>query len=254
MCSLKLVIFLHLLLLKSSLAEDGCGDDCFKNSKGKCECGMSGTISSSCERSPRTGKCTGCFHGNSTVLLESGQAMQMDKLIIGDMIQTSSEEFYPFLGWLERMPDTETVFLTLHTEMSSITLTPTHIIFVKYGAKTVTKYARDVSILDELINKDGKPEVVSRITKSVSTGYYSPLTEPGTIVVDGLLTSCFASFPHELANMVLYPVRKWPSVFLGTDGGPGTYIKLVKTLGTFMNIRDAAIPAMFVRDFAKQEF
>eukprot|EP00091_Calanus_sinicus_P006351 TRINITY_DN16985_c0_g1_i1.p1 TRINITY_DN16985_c0_g1~~TRINITY_DN16985_c0_g1_i1.p1 ORF type:complete len:198 (-),score=42.93 TRINITY_DN16985_c0_g1_i1:55-648(-) len=185
-----------------------------------------------------------CFHGGSTVLLESGQAKKMDELIIGDKIQTSSEAFSPVIGWLDLMPDTETIFLTLHTDRSSITLTPTHLVFVKSGEETVTKYARDVSIVDELINKDGNPEVLTRITKSVATGYYSPLTEPGMLVVDGFYVSCFASFPHELAKMVLFPVRTWPSFFLRADGGTGAYIKLVKTLGTFLNIRDAPMSGL----------
>ena len=40
-----------------------------------------------------------------------------------------------------------------------------------------------------------------------------PLTAEGTIVVDGVLASCYASFDHDWAHLLTTPVRWFPWLF-----------------------------------------
>ena len=40
-----------------------------------------------------------------------------------------------------------------------------------------------------------------------------PLTAEGTIVVDGVLASCYASFDHDWAHLLTTPIRWFPGLF-----------------------------------------
>ena len=59
----------------------------------------------------------------------------------------------------------------------------------------------------------------------------------GNIVVDGVLASCYASFDHDLAHLVMSPVQWFPEMMLvifGEDNGSTVYINIMKVLGRWM--------------------
>lgn len=185
---------------------------------------------------------SGCFSGNSSVHLISGATKQIRDLTIGDHVLTEAGIYEPFIGWLDIMWDKDTHFLTLFTaSLQSVTLTASHQIFVKKeeNSKAITKYASEIQEGDLLINKYGDTEAVTKISISQESGYFNPLTESGTIVVDHFLTSCYGSYPHNLAHALLYPLRKLPYIFLTADEGTGMYIKMVKTIGNCLNVRNS---------------
>ena len=39
-------------------------------------------------------------------------------------------------------------------------------------------------------------------------GAYVPLTTEGTIMIDGILASCYTDFPHDLAHLAVKPMQK----------------------------------------------
>ena len=45
-----------------------------------------------------------------------------------------------------------------------------------------------------------------------SPGAFVPLTEHGTLLVDGVLASNYASFPHGLSHALTAPFRLWPAL------------------------------------------
>ena len=73
------------------------------------------------------------------------------------------------------------------------------------------------------------------ITICVS-GAYVPLTEHGTIIVDGIYASCYASFNHWLANFFMAPLRLWPSLFgsAHVDDEMPAYAYAIKEIGHFV--------------------
>ena len=95
----------------------------------------------------------GCFYGGSKVSLSSGRSVQMKDLAVGDMVLVSANTFSPILGWLDINRKQQTSFLTLHTAVSSLSLTPSHVVFVREAGQTVTKYARDVLIGEALVHE-----------------------------------------------------------------------------------------------------
>ena len=66
-------------------------------------------------------------------------------------------------------------------------------------------------------------------------GAYIPLTADGTIVVDGVLASCYASFfDHDLAHMIMLPMKWFPEILeevLSSDKGWQFFVKISMAVG-----------------------
>ena len=148
--------------------------------------------------------------------------MEIKNLKIGQSLLTLGTHGSPvvttFPGWLHRDAGQEASFLQITTQDGyRITLTPTHILMVGSSMKL----ASQVMLGDLLISKSGTATPVTAISEIVGTGVYSPLTLTSTIIVDGLLASCFAgsdceiapdmvSTFHRQAHLCFGPVRAFP--------------------------------------------
>ena len=200
----------------------------------------------------RTGQCEaggGCFPGTAELSMRAGGKKKMEDLKIGDKIRTSSTSFSAILGWLDKEPGRMTNFLKLETNLtSSISLTGSHMILsrARPGQALTHKYAEDVKVGDLIVHGEtGSEAEVVNISSFTTVGYYSPLTYEGTIVVDGYLTSCYASYPHLAAHLALLPARILPAALLGNDEEDSTsqFITLAKDLGDILNLRNIASTA-----------
>ena len=81
----------------------------------------------------------------------------------------------------------------------AVTLSASHVVFTSNS----TKYAGDLVPGDTLLHWDGKEMVEKEITKistSLEPGYWAPLTREGTLLVNGFLMSCYASYPHQVRH------------------------------------------------------
>ena len=170
----------------------------------------------------------------------------MEDLKIGDKIRTDITRFSAILGWLDRESEMMTKFIKLETNLSSsVSLTGSHMILsrTRPGQAVIHKYAEDIKAGDLIVHGDtGSEAEVVNVSSFTTVGYYSPLTYEGTIVVDGYLTSCYASYPHVAAHLALLPARIWPAALLGEEEHetPPPFIALVKALGDFLNLRNIA--------------
>ena len=200
----------------------------------------------------------GCFPGTAEVTLISGDSKKMEDLKIGDKILTSFKSFSVILGWLDKQPGMRTGFIKLETNLtSSISLTRSHMLLsrTKNEQDVTHKYAEDIKVGDLIVHAEtGAEAEVLNTSLFSSVGFYSPLTYEGTIVVDGYLASCYASYPHMAAHIALLPARTWPGALLGgDDGGTQTlFITAVKALGDFINLRNSAFSTLQVWDTLKK--
>lgn len=57
-------------------------------------------------------------------------------------------------------------------------------------------------------------ETISDIIDIVKQGYIAPLTQEGTLIVNNISASCYATInSHHIAHAVLAPMRWWYSLF-----------------------------------------
>lgn len=187
-------------------------------------------------------KTGGCFHGDAQVILEGGVTKPMRDLRPGDRVLASSGGGGPLvyssvLSFLDRQPNATSVFYTIGTNAGHrITLTAAHLIYVTDCAWSGTHgepyldsvqggrssrdrglrivFASEVRPGQCVLTSGGKlgsPATFSPVTfvhVRRSTGLYAPLTEHGSIVVNGVLASCYAVVDsHHLAHWALAPLR-----------------------------------------------
>jgi len=197
---------------------------------------------------PKTTKRSGgsCFGPTNTIETKEG-IKTLCELRIGDLIRTSSgdhhTDFTEFLGWLDRQRSSPAEMLQIFTSDNypAVTLSGSHLVFTT----NTTKYAGDLVPGDTLLHWDGeqvKEQEISMIKTSMESGYWAPLTRSGTLLVNGYLMSCYASYPHTVSDIAMGPVKAMPMILLDDhesqhNDGLREVIRLIKGIGRFIGTR-----------------
>lgn len=162
---------------------------------------------------------------------------QMRELQLGDQVlaydmSSGRPTYSPVIAWLHRDTENEFEFVRLQLERgtdadsdSFLELTPEHLVYTlewRGSAELRAKFAGDVlpgelfvvlqhDRLTETFNAScprSVAKVVSVERRRVRRGAYAPLTAAGTLVVDGVLVSCYAAFPNvRVAHAAFAPYR-----------------------------------------------
>ena len=106
-------------------------------------------------------------------------------------------------------------------------------------------FADQIEEGDKLVSWKGSKmteEAVVAVEPAIEKGTWAPLTMEGTLLVDGLLASCYASFSHDLVDLALAPVKMFPRMLLDDQeslkvDGCREVVKLQKKVGTAMGLR-----------------
>ncbi|GBL90329.1 Desert hedgehog protein A [Araneus ventricosus] len=162
-------------------------------------------------------KSIGCFHGSSVVSTRKGPKKIMD-LEEGDEVASGFHEdgqiFYSqIVAFLHTDRDLQTVFVRLETDSGNILfLTQTHLIFRWMNHSTEATFAFLVEEGDLIYTKSKTDNFtltfVTSATLVTMKGVYAPLTDSGTILVNGVWVSCYAEVAsHDVAHAVLFPLR-----------------------------------------------
>ena len=127
-----------------------------------------------------------CFSAFDTVEAQGKGMISMDSLEIGDYVR-SGKDFSQVFSFAHLDLDREANFLQIHTEgsVAPLEITDNHMLF--RNDKAVS--AKEVSVGDML--GDNK---VTKITSVKRTGLYAPITYDGSIVVNGIKSSCYVQF------------------------------------------------------------
>ena len=145
-------------------------------------------------------------------------SITMRQLNIGDRVRTLGTNgetiFSEVIAYLHKEIKTEAHFYNLKTNRGNVVrLSPQHLIFRKANASSPLSavFASEVNIGDLLYTSNRNIsgfQTVSQITMTIEKGVYAPLTRQGTLLVDGVLVSCYAHWPsHDTAHLVMAPLR-----------------------------------------------
>jgi hypothetical protein len=151
-------------------------------------------------------RCQGqsCFGSSAKVELESG-FISVNEISEGDRVKTLAG-FEPVLGFLHKST-ANVEFLAIEHEQGTIELSPGHYLYAADGSIVM---ARDVNVGDRLSTATSPITVISIKTVSVK-GFVAPLTPSGTIIVDGVAASVYASsdtiIPEWMSHIALAPFR-----------------------------------------------
>lgn len=177
-----------------------------------------------------------CFGFDTLITTSLGETKFMRNLKIGDEV-LSDNGITQFIGWMEYSSQAEIEFLEIITETGEeLTLTGSHNVFYYKDGKSTPTYAENLRPGNVLVTGSGGGSVIRSMKYVNKTGSLDPLTQSGTIVSNNIVTSCYASFNHHLANIALWPAKMFPSLLLDNEEsqhkeGTRAYITFIKWIG-----------------------
>ena len=212
-----------------------------------------------------------CFPENAKVLLENGHSKGMADLRIGDRIQTVDSNgeivYSPVILFLDRSIDVIEQFISLKLASDQeVRLTADHLIYrlktqniLKIGTDRVqtlklsnatnfwsqseTIPAKKLQTGDFLLQRNvenGRLQwsTIISIRKISDRGAYAPLTAQGTVLVDGVVASCYAETRYEtVAHIAFAPIR-WLSYLMTFQMSEGlhSYSKFLINIADFVQM------------------
>ncbi|KNE71007.1 hypothetical protein AMAG_15267 [Allomyces macrogynus ATCC 38327] len=174
----------------------------------------------------------GCFPGSAQVDVWGRGRVQMRDLAVGDVVRAHGERWEPIVGWYDHNASVARTFLALDYSrldgsLSSVTLTPNHLVFITTGAEpaqesAVACQAQHARVGDKLWDAESSiPADIVAIRSVTRRGIYSPVpARSGTLVVDGVIASVYAkptAFQTvDVADTLLHTISHWATYPLRT--------------------------------------
>jgi Hint module len=137
---------------------------------------------------PTRGPSKFCLSGEMTVQVQNLGKKKMRDLTIGDIVKTDDDRFEPIYGFGHRDAVLKSDFLRIKTATTILELTTDHMVFV--SGRSIPSSM--VKVGDMLSNGD----MVEAIATVVRKGAFAPFTPSGTIIVNGIKTSCYVTFQN----------------------------------------------------------
>jgi len=203
------------------------------NDAGASYCCAQGNVctNSICEAGPGQ-----CFPGEASVTVKNIGTVPLERLRSGDQILVKNGEFEPVLGFLHVTAASEVSnFLWVKHSHGQLRVSPYHVVFTETG----DKLAADLVIGDKLL-VSMESGVVAREVTSVTqstgrSGMFAPLTPSGTVVVDDVAASNYASyahvsFPHCALHTAFFPLRALHSLGLASLVGSSLRVGATESL------------------------
>jgi len=181
------------------------------------------------KKNKKKGEDAKCFPGEAVVQVQGRGLVPIASVRIGDLVLVAKPEagapleYEALLDWLHVAKGVESSFVTIHHEQGVFRASPNHLVFAASGNlgydDMPAGLLRESDVLFAIKdNSLGPSKILAIEYDSFSLGMYAPLTHTGTIVVDGVLASNYATpsrgvrLPHWLAHAVFWPVRIFHSL------------------------------------------
>jgi hypothetical protein len=162
-----------------------------------------------------------CFAADSLVTLPNGKQKSITELQSGESVlgyddKTKQVVSTQLLTMLDFQPNRFALFKQVTTVTGrQLALTSSHLLPTDSHGYVMAKYIQ-TGMNIYVMNDNGilMNETVSDVSDVVKQGYLAPLTEEGTLIVNNVAASCYATInSHHTAHAVLAPMRWWYTVF-----------------------------------------
>jgi hypothetical protein len=161
-----------------------------------------------------------CFSGESWVERIDGSRVRLRDLQVGDQIMTLSTPNFAkqsvriptrVYDFVDRVEQTDSIaYFRVQTANHVIEITANHLIWVTKEPSKPGWYqpAEQLQPGMYLYGSGDKLERIDRIERVWRTDAFAPLTDTGTMLVNGVLVSCYGNLEsHWLAHAVFAPLR-----------------------------------------------
>lgn len=176
------------------------------------------------------GEGTACFPAASRVKTFHKGEVRLADLHVGDIVETcapepaearddifkTSSSWTCVVAWLHEDPRPAVPYLRIIHTCGRICVSATHLVRVQQdrhvGSPRKWIPAQDISPGHRLFRSQGQSCIVTEVQPDERQGMYAPLTESGTLLVDGILCSCYAPPPvcavsHAVCHVAMAPLR-----------------------------------------------
>lgn len=143
-----------------------------------------------------------CFPAHATVECKQGNKAMCD-LCVGDTIRSGTgwSEIYAFM---DACPASAKYLIIQSESGHSLTISPRHFIYVTRinTGISISMEACEIRVGDYISIAGEDDSALTRLSKVIqcdevdAMGYYAPLTLDGSMFVDGVFVSCYASCPN----------------------------------------------------------
>lgn len=144
-----------------------------------------------------------CFSATATIPVQNQGPIEMPNLTHGDKVLTASG-YHTLYGFGHQDSQTETEYLQIHTQEYSskpLEISRDHLLFVVGKSHAVP--AKSIKPGDLLLSNQWPDGVeVTKITTIYRNGLYAPVTTDGTVVVDGIVCSCYVALQRNAGEFV----------------------------------------------------
>ena len=146
----------------------------------------------------------GCFHADSVVELDNGKLVKMNQIRFGDRIAAFDSQgkklFSTVYSFATAYPNRTIEAIQLHLDATDIILSSSHMLFASKTEDQAPIGIQASSVTSDMYlwkesNGHGvlKPVKVTSVNKVWRTGFYSPWTESGTLIVNGVAASAYVT-------------------------------------------------------------
>jgi len=162
-----------------------------------------------------------CFAVDSLVNLGNGKQKTIAELRSGDTVLAYNDKTKKVLSttvltMLDNQPNQFAMFKQLTTVSGrQLSLTSSHLLPTDIHGYIMAKNIR-VGMNIYVMNDNGvlTNETISNVVDVIKQGYVAPLTQEGTLIVNNVAASCYATInSHHLAHAAVAPMRWWYGLF-----------------------------------------
>lgn len=170
--------------------------------------------------SSQAAKTGGCFTGDTLVQTSSGEKVKLQDVRIGERVlamdmRTGELKYSEIILFLDRDAEQKREFLQVRTQSGhQLTVTPSHLLLRdNLEAVFADRVRRGDRLLVKSANSTAEVDTVVAVEPVLRRGVYAPLTIDGTIVVDGVVASCYAVVDSQwVAHLAYAPFRLYTNL------------------------------------------